>query len=143
LNTGMSGDDLAPYPTVRLESPPQEGDLWAWVAAGWKIFCYSCDARLGRLYIPFSGGYILSGSTAHLDSRLVERPTPETQTGHGYRRYGPPVRTFGRGKHARLAFEDRPSLSINGPFWINCYACNRGQAMEPKRLDQQTSAGRN
>jgi hypothetical protein len=142
LTTHASSSNAAPYRTVSLEKPPQEGDLWAWVAAGWGIACSACGATLGRLFIPFSGGYILSGSTSRLDSRLVERPTPETKSGHSYRRYGPPVRTFGKGKRARLAFDDRPGLSINGPFWVNCYACNVGQALEPERIGQQASAGR-
>jgi hypothetical protein len=105
------------------------------------MFCYSCEARLGRLFIPFSGGYILSGSTAHLDSRLVERSPLEQQTGHSYRRYGPPVRMFGKGKRSRLAFDDRPSLTVNGSFWINCYACNAGQALEPENINRQTFSG--
>lgn len=132
-NEGPSSDST-PYPMVTFEKPPAEGDWAAWMAAGWGINCYSCEARLGRLFIPFSGGFIISGSTAHLDTRLVERPTPETRTGHSYRRYGPPTRTFAKGKRARLAVEQRPGLAINGPFWVHCYACNAGQAMEPERI---------
>jgi hypothetical protein len=130
----MSSSESTPYPSVRYEKPPREGDWDAWIAAGWTITCYACRARLGRLFIPFSGGYILIGSRTHLDSRLVERPTPETRTGNAYRRYGPPTRTFAKGRRARLAVDQRPGLTINGPFWVHCYACNAGQAMEPDRI---------
>jgi hypothetical protein len=138
----ISSGDSTPYPSVRLEKPPLEGDWNVWIAAGWTMTCYACEARLGRLFIPHSGGYIISGSNAHLDPRLVERPSPETRTGHSYRRYGPPIRSFTKGKRARQAPEQRPGLEISGPFWVHCFACNAGQALEPNRIEPLASQGR-
>lgn len=133
---GPADSDLAdggsvPYRRVRLEKGERAGDFSEWMAAGWRIVCSACDADLGHLFIPFSGGFIISGSTARLDPRLVERSGRETRTGHQYRRYGPPGRVFAKGKDPRSALEARRELTVNGPCWLYCYACNTGQALEP------------
>ena len=84
--------------------------------------------------MPFSGGYILAGSTSHLDSRLVERDGPEQVTGRHLRRFGPPTRGFAKGKGQRLPSDERPGIDVHGDFWVYCYACNTGQAVEPAQV---------
>jgi hypothetical protein len=126
--------DAAPYRHVVARPRRADGDIWAVIAAGWDLLCCNCEAVLGRLFIPFSGGYILHGSTTSLDPRLVERPGRESQTGQGLRRYGPPTRVFARGKRQRSARASRPGLVVNGSFWLNCFRCNAGQGVEPTRV---------
>jgi hypothetical protein len=119
---------------VMRPRPPIRDDFAAIVGAGWDLVCCECDAVLGRLFVPFSGGLILHGSTSHLDPRLVERERRETQTGKSLRRYGPPSRVYEKGKGQRAALTNRAGLSINGPIWLYCYSCNTGQAVEAERL---------
>jgi hypothetical protein len=101
------------------------------VHAGWDVLCCQCDRALGRLWMPFSGGFHLAGSTTHLDPRLVERDGPEHHTGRNLRRYGPPTRVYAKGKGQRSANEARPGIDVHGEFWVYCFACNTGQAVEP------------
>jgi hypothetical protein len=101
------------------------------VHAGWDLLCCQCEAVVGRLWMPFSGGYHIAGSSSQLDPRLVERDGPEQYTGRNMRRYGPPTRVFAKGKGQRSPSEARPGIGIHGEFWVYCYACNTGQAVEP------------
>ena len=111
---------------------PEGSDIWAITGAGWDLLRCSCAADLGRLSLPFSGGYILAGSTTRLDSRLVERDGQEKRT--GLRRYGPPTRVHAKGKTQRSATLTRLQLALHGSFWVYCYRCNTGQAVEPERI---------
>lgn len=122
----------APYRRVTMRKVGPEDDWSVWMAAGWDFACCSCDALLGHLFIPFSGGFILAGSSAALDRRLVERPGPETATGLGLRRYGPPTRVHAKGKTPRADGATRSEIRVHGSFWVYCYRCNTGQVVEPE-----------
>jgi hypothetical protein len=79
----MSSSVTPPYRCATLRRE-QHGESWsAWLSAGWELVCGSCAAVIGRLFMPFSGGHILAGSSSTLDPRIVERDGPETVTGHG------------------------------------------------------------
>lgn len=130
----MAAERDTAYRLVRLRLRDRGPDLWASVAAGWDLACSMCGAVNGRLFMPFSGGFILAGSTSHLDRRVVERSGPENVTGHRYRRYGPPTRVFAEGRTER-DIAGRPELVVHGPFWLYCHACNAGQAVEPDRVN--------
>jgi hypothetical protein len=137
-----------PYRRVTMRKGEPGEDWSAWMAAGWELLCSECGRVFGRLFMPFSGGYILAGSVSRLDGRLVERPGPETKTGHGYRRYGLPQRGYtkrpfsvptadGEVAALRRHRSDKASgseLVINGAFWVYCPECNTGQAVEPELL---------
>jgi len=131
----------ASYRLAKLEPRWSGDDFWARVASGWNLECCACGAVLGRLFLPFSGGFFLAGSSSHLDSRVVERTGRETRTGHRYRRFGPPWRVFAKGKPPRSAVETRPEVLVHGPFWVYCYACNTGQAVEYAHLAGSPTSG--
>lgn len=127
--------DAAPYRRVVTRLRPWDSDdFWVNVNAGWDLLCCQCEAVLGRLTMPNSGGYFLAGSNSHLDSRIVERDGPEHYTGRGLRRYGPPTRVFAKRKGQRSSSGARQGIDIHGDFWVYCYACNAGQAVEPERV---------
>jgi len=130
-SAAIANSRIAPYRRVRLEKGEPAGDWSAWMASGWDLVCCNCDALLGHLFIPFSGGFILAGSSSTLDPRLVERPGREKVTGLGLRRYGPPTRVHARGRTPRLDSATRSEIRVHGSFWVYCYHCNTGQAMEP------------
>ena len=113
---------------------PEGDDVWAIVGAGWDLLCCQCEALLGRLTMPFSGGYFLAGSNSRLDTRLVERVGREDHTGLNLRRYGPPTRVFTKRKGQRSPSEARLGIGVHGDFWVYCYACNTGQAVEPGQV---------
>jgi len=122
----------AVYRRVTMRKVGPEGDWSSWMAAGWDFHCCGCDALLGHLSMPFSGGFILAGSSSTLDQRLVERPGPERVTGLTLRRYGPPTRVHAKGKTPRADGATRPEIRVHGSFWVYCYECNTGQAVEPE-----------
>lgn len=133
MSSDIPAKGTATYRQVVIRGRLAEGtDIWAVTGAGWDLLCCNCAAVLGRLSIPFSGGYILAGNSSHLDPRLVERDGPEKQT--GFRRYGPPTRVHAKGKTQRSASAARPGLGLHGSFWVYCHRCNTGQAVEPERL---------
>lgn len=132
---GTTDNAAASYRRVVTRPRAPEGDdIWAIVGAGWDLVCCECETVLGRLTMPFSGGYFLAGSSSHLDSRLVERDGPERYTGRKLRRFGLPTRVFAKGKGQRSPSEARPGINVHGQFWVYCYACNTGQAVEPERV---------
>jgi len=131
-NADIANSRAALYRRVKLEKGEPEGDWSAWMASGWDLVCCNCEALLGHLFIPFSGGFILAGSSSRLDPRLVERPGPEKVTGLGLRRYGPPTRVHAKGKTPRSGSATRSEIGVHGAFWVYCYRCNSGQAVEPE-----------
>lgn len=120
-----------PYRRVTMRKVGPEDDWSAWMAAGWDLHCCGCDALLGHLFVPFSGGYILEGSSSRLDPRLVERPGPEKVTGLGLRRYGLPTRVRAGGRTPRSNRAAGTEIQVHGRFWVYCHRCNTGQAVEP------------
>ena len=134
MTSELPAKDAAPYRQIVIGPWPAGVDFWTAIAAGFDLRCCKCDAVLGSLFMPFSGGFFLAGSSARLDPRLVERDGPEKQT--GFRRYGPPSRVFAKGKRRRSASAYRPELRVHGSFWVYCYSCNTGQAVEPERFER-------
>jgi hypothetical protein len=123
-----------PFRRVTFRVREVEGSFETKMAAGWDILCSACrQTVLGRLWMPFSGGHILAGSSSTLDPRLVERDGPEHLTGQKLRRYGPPTNLYGRPRGRRMMRSSGTQLSLNGSFWVYCFECNTGQAVEPER----------
>lgn len=127
-------ENPVPYRRVTFRELAPEAAFETRMTAGWEIRCSHCHTVLGRLWMPFSGGYILGGTNIHLDPRLVERDGPEQHTGRQLPRYGPPTRVFAKGKGQRTAADGRQGITVHGACWVHCFECNAGQAIDPERF---------